>query len=68
MRHRWISLFAAAAALAGTALAVVAVAPPASAAENLVTNPGFETGALSGWSCTGGSVVTSPVHTPAPAR
>lgn len=36
---------------------------PARAA-NLLTNPGFETGTLSGWFCTGGtgSIVSSPVH------
>ncbi len=33
------------------------------ASSNLVTNPGFETGNLNGWSCdTGDSVVTSPVY------
>src|SRR5579883_2941268 len=33
------------------------------AASNLVTNPGFEAGNLSGWSCDAGdAVVTSPVH------
>ncbi|MBO0778399.1 MAG: carbohydrate binding domain-containing protein [Ktedonobacteraceae bacterium] len=33
------------------------------AASNLVTNPGFETGNLSGWSCDAGdAVVSSPVH------
>ena len=36
---------------------------PAQAA-NLLTNPGFEAGSLTGWSCSGntGSVVTTPVH------
>jgi chitinase len=33
------------------------------ASSNLVSNPGFETGTLSGWSCDAGDiVVTSPVH------
>ncbi|MEV6968580.1 carbohydrate binding domain-containing protein [Hamadaea sp. NPDC051192] len=38
-------------------------AQPAYAA-NLLSNPGFETGALSPWSCSGGlgSVVSTPVH------
>src|SRR6185436_4041900 len=40
----------------------LAVALPASAA-NVLTNGGFESGNLSGWSCSLGSVVTSPVHT-----
>lgn len=33
-------------------------------AANLLTNPGFESGSLSGWSCTGtgSGVVTTPVH------
>jgi chitinase len=39
----------------------VTVAVPAEAA-NLLTNPGFESGTLAGWSCSGGTVVTSPVH------
>src|SRR4051812_4255240 len=34
-------------------------------AANLLSNPGFESGSLSGWSCTGSgsSAVTTPVHT-----
>src|SRR5215813_5591965 len=38
----------------------------ASAATNLVTNPGFESG-LSGWSCSLGRTVASPVHSGAAA-
>ncbi|MFJ9808804.1 carbohydrate binding domain-containing protein [Streptomyces sp. NPDC101158] len=50
------------AALLGAA-ALVAVPTPAQAA-NLLTDPGFESGTLSGWTCTGGlgSVVSTPVH------
>ncbi len=45
-------------------ICAIAWPTPASAA-NLVANPGFESGALSPWACTGGlgSVVTSPVRT-----
>ncbi|GGS34150.1 carbohydrate binding domain-containing protein [Actinokineospora fastidiosa] len=40
------------------------VAAPSAHAANLLTNPGFESGNLTGWSCSGGSgsVVGSPVH------
>ena len=48
-------------AAAAALLVVVAGAQPASAA-NLLTNAGFESGGLGGWTCSGGSVVTSPVH------
>ena len=47
------------------ACASVALLPGASSAasSNLVSNPGFETGSTSGWSCgSSASVVTSPVH------
>jgi len=56
-------LLAAVSVSAVAAAGVLLVALPASAA-NLLTNPGFESGSLSGWSCTGGtgSVVRSPVH------
>src|SRR5947207_14652274 len=37
--------------------------PVSAAGNNLVTNPGFETGNLSSWSCDAGdTVVSSPVH------
>ena len=54
-------------ALLGTAALALAgaVALPGTAqAANLLPNPGFESGGLSPWSCTGnlGSVVSSPVH------
>jgi len=54
-------------ALVGTAALAVAgaVALPGTAhAANVLSNPGFESGGLSPWSCTGnlGSVVSSPVH------
>ncbi|MFD5760322.1 carbohydrate binding domain-containing protein, partial [Streptomyces sp. NPDC127044] len=59
-RHRVLALLGTAAlALAG------AVALPTTAqAANILSNPGFESGGLSPWSCTGnlGSVVSSPVH------
>ncbi|WP_033255059.1 carbohydrate binding domain-containing protein, partial [Kitasatospora phosalacinea] len=46
------------------ATAAVATVPSSASAANVLTNPGFETGTLSGWSCTGGtgSVVSTPVH------
>ncbi|GHJ49446.1 hypothetical protein Cs7R123_67880 [Catellatospora sp. TT07R-123] len=53
-------LLAVAAALLVTT-GVLAVASPASAA-NLLGNPGFESGTLSPWSCSLGSVVSTPVR------
>src|SRR5437588_6255084 len=51
-------------AAATTALgAILAVMPGASAATNAITNPGFETGNLSGWTCdSSDSVVTGHAH------
>ena len=44
-------------------LGLTAAVAPASAATNLLTNPGFETGTLSGWTCSATDHVTgSPVH------
>ena len=41
----------------------LAAVPAATAATNLVSNPGFETGTLSGWTCSAqDSAVSSPVH------
>ncbi|HEY1917396.1 MAG TPA: glycosyl hydrolase family 18 protein [Streptosporangiaceae bacterium] len=57
--------FSLAALVPGALLAVltVAAAPAASAATNLLTNPGFEDGNLTGWTCSStDSVTTSPVH------
>ena len=61
-------LAAAAVALAltagGVGLVTVLAVPAGAATTNVLTNPGFESGSLSGWSCDAGaaSIVTSPVH------
>ncbi|WP_329415332.1 carbohydrate binding domain-containing protein [Streptomyces sp. NBC_00704] len=49
---------------AGLALAGAVALPGTAQAANVLTNPGFESGSVSPWSCTGnlGSVVSSPVH------
>jgi chitinase len=49
--------------LAACLLALAGLSPRAEAG-NLLDNPGFEAGSLSGWTCSspGASVVTSPVH------
>ncbi|AVV45615.1 carbohydrate binding domain-containing protein [Streptomyces sp. ID05-04B] len=49
---------------AGLALAGAVALPGTAQAANVLTNPGFESGALSPWTCTGdlGSVVSSPTH------
>jgi len=54
-------------AVAGlVAAGILMTAQLASAATNLVINPGFESG-LSGWTCSNGSTVSSPVHSGAAA-
>ena len=60
-RFRFLPATVAAFALAAAGLMAGSV--PANAA-NILINPGFESGSLSGWSCPGGtgSIVTSPVH------
>jgi len=59
--YRRILAVAGAALLAGAA---VLVASSSASAANILANPGFESGSLSPWSCSGnlGSVVSSPVH------
>ncbi len=59
-RRRFLALLGSAALAAGGAVAL----PGTAQAANILTNPGFESGGLSPWSCTGnlGSVVSSPVH------
>jgi chitinase len=59
MLSRTRRLFTAAVA----AIAALALIPAGqAAAANIVSNPGFETGTTSSWSCTGSTVVSSPVH------
>jgi hypothetical protein len=50
-RTRLRSLIAALTAAWLALLGLTAAVAPASAATNLLTNPGFETGTLSGWTC-----------------
>ncbi len=56
----WLAAAAATVVVAGLGWAAM---PSASAATNLVTNPGFETGTLTGWTCDASdSVVTGHAH------
>jgi hypothetical protein len=62
-RIRPRSLIAALTAASLALLGLTAAPAPVSAATNLLTNPGFETGTLSGWTCSAADHVTgSPVH------
>ncbi|HEX6499204.1 MAG TPA: glycosyl hydrolase family 18 protein [Micromonosporaceae bacterium] len=59
-RTRPALLAAAAAAVVTLAVAtVVGLAQPAQATSNILTNPGFETGTLTGWQCDAGDSVTT---------
>ncbi|MGY4770937.1 chitinase [Kribbella sp. CWNU-51] len=49
-------------ALALALMGLLLVPSTGSAATNLVTNAGFESGSLSGWSCPAGTVTTSSPH------
>ena len=62
-RTRLRSLIAALTAAWLALMGLTAAVAPASAATNLLTDPGFETGSLSGWTCSATDHVTgSPVH------
>jgi hypothetical protein len=63
-RKRLAILTSAALVLGGAATVSVLSGAAGAATVNLLTNPGFESGSLSGWTCDSGtgSVVTSPVH------
>lgn len=66
-RRRFLALLGTAALALGGAIAL----PGTAQAANILTNPGFESGSLSPWSCTGnlGSVVSSPcTAAPRPCR
>src|SRR5689334_19416803 len=61
VRRPGTALLALGTAVVLTVAGAVLLGPPATAAE-LLTNPGFETGGLAPWSCSGGSVASTPVH------
>lgn len=62
MNPRSRTLLGAAAALALLIPTAASLASAQTVQANLLVNPGFETGTTAGWSCTAGTVVTSPVH------
>ncbi|WP_042372579.1 glycosyl hydrolase family 18 protein [Streptacidiphilus neutrinimicus] len=61
--RRTTALVTATALVAGTVALAASLTGASAAATNLLTNGDFETGGLTGWSCSAlDSVVTSPVH------
>jgi chitinase len=50
------------ATLAAFVLALSGLAAGPAEAANLLTNPGFEAGSLSGWTCANATAVSTPVH------
>ncbi|WP_290056642.1 chitinase [Amycolatopsis solani] len=50
------------ATLAAFVLALSGLVTGNAEAANLLTNPGFEAGSLSGWTCSGATTVSTPVH------
>ncbi|MEV6831639.1 glycoside hydrolase family 18 protein [Amycolatopsis sp. NPDC051102] len=50
------------ATLAAFLLVLSGLAVGSAGAANLLANPGFETGSLSGWTCANASAVSTPVH------
>jgi chitinase len=59
MSRKWTRWLAGAVA---AATVVLGTAATAAAASNLLANPGFEAGNTSGWTCSGATAVSSPVH------
>ncbi|MFC0431614.1 chitinase [Kutzneria buriramensis] len=59
MSRKWTRWLAGAVAAATVVLGTTATA---AAASNLLANPGFEAGNTSGWTCSGATTVSSPVH------
>jgi len=47
-----------------SAIVAALLAAPFAASANLITNPGFETGDLSGWSCTGADLCDADTESP----
>ncbi|MEU5382232.1 glycosyl hydrolase family 18 protein, partial [Kitasatospora cineracea] len=61
-RRRAGALVVAAAMTVGSTALALSLGSASAATVNLLANGDFESGTLSGWTCTSGSVVTTPVH------